>query len=121
MINNSDGTLYGIYSAADLIAYLRTLGTTGYDRFENMLNRGNVRAKDWLAQLPGFVSADKAVRAETSKRDALQAMEDLKLDSLPVTDATGRFIGTVERSRLTTGLILAVTKKLSGEQSAGNR
>lgn len=122
VINHSDGTLYGIYDAADLIAYLRTLGEAGYDTFERMLNQGEERgAKDWLARLPGFVSSDKAVTPETSKRDALQAMEELNLDSLPVRDPAGRFVGTVERAKLTTSLILAVTKKPSGEQSTGEK
>jgi len=115
LINHSDGTLYGMYDAADLIAYLRTLGEDGYKKFEIMLNQGDEQAKDWLARLPGFVSLEKAVTAETSKRDALQAMEEFKLDSLPVSDSAGRFIGTVERAKLTTNLILAVTKKLSEE------
>jgi CBS domain-containing protein len=121
VINHSDGTLYGMYDAADLIAYLRTLGEGGYHTFEIMLNQGDERAKEGLARLPGFVSSERAVTAETSKRDALQAMEELKLDSLPVSDSAGRFIGTVERAKLTTSLILAVTKKLSGEQSTGEK
>jgi CBS domain-containing protein len=121
VINHSDGTLYGMYDAADLIAYLRTLGEVGYHTFEIMLNQGDEQAKDWLARLPGFVSSERAVTAETSKHDALQAMEELKLDSLPVSDSAGRFIGTVERAELTTSLILAVTKKLSGEQSTGEK
>lgn len=58
------------------------------------------------------------VTAETSKRTALQAMEEHKLDSLPVIDAAGRFVGTVERAKLTTSLILVVTEKLSEEGQA---
>lgn len=121
VINHSDGTLYGMYDAADLIAYLRTLGEIGYDTFGRMLSQGDERAKNWLARLPGFVSSERVVTVETSKRDALQAMEEFKLDSLPVSDSAGRFIGTVERAKLTTSLILAVDKKLSGEQSTGEK
>lgn len=121
VVNRPDGTLFGMYDAADLLAYLRTLGDEGYRRFEGMLNQGDARAQDWLARLPGFVSADRAVTPETSKRDALQAMEDLKLDSLPVRDSSGRFIGTVDRAKLTTSLILSVTRKLSGEQGTTNQ
>ena len=120
VINHSDSTFFGMYDAADLIAYLRTLGgTAGYEVFEGMLNQGDDRAKDWLARLPSFVSSVKAVAVETSKRDALQAMEELNLDNLPVSDTAGRFVGTVERAKLTTSLILAVTKKLSGESLTG--
>lgn len=46
------------------------------------------------------------------------AMEEHKLDSLPVIDAAGRFVGTVERAKLATSLILVVTEKLSEEGQA---
>jgi hypothetical protein len=120
VVNHADGSLFGIYDAADLIAYLRTLGEAGYAEFERMLNRGDEPAREWLARLPGFISAEHAVTPETSKRAALQAMEDLDQDALPVTDPAGRLVGTVERAKLTSSLILAVTERLAGEQSAGN-
>lgn len=120
VVNHADGSLFGIYDAADLIAYLRTLGEAGYEEFERMLNRGDEQAQQWLARLPGFVTAEHAVTPETSKRAALQAMEDLDQDALPVTDPAGRLVGTVERAKLTSSLILAVTERLAGEQSAGN-
>jgi hypothetical protein len=120
VVNHADGSLFGIYDAADLIAYLRTLGEAGYAEFERMLNRGDEPAQEWLARLPGFVSAEHAVTPETSKRAALQAMEDLDQNALPVTDPAGRLVGTVERAKLTSSLILAVTERLAVEQSAGN-
>ena len=120
VVNHADGRLFGIYDAADLIAYLRTLGEGGYEEFERMLNRGDEQAQAWLARLPGFVAAEHAVTPETSKRAALQAMENLDQDALPVTDLAGRLVGTVERAKLTSSLILAVTERLAGEQPAGN-
>jgi CBS domain-containing protein len=120
VVNHADGRPFGIYDAADLIAYLRTLGDAGYEEFERMLNRGDEQAQAWLARLPGFVSAEHAVSPETSKRAALQAMDELDQDALPVTDLAGRLVGTVERAKLTSSLILAVTERLAGEQSAGN-
>ncbi|HYZ26003.1 MAG TPA: hypothetical protein VE597_03790 [Geminicoccaceae bacterium] len=121
VVNHPDGSLFGIYDAADLIAYLRTLGEAGYEEFERMLNRGDEQAQAWLSRLPGFVSADRAVSPETSKRAALQAMEDLDQDSLPVTNPAGHLVGTVERAKLTSSLILAVTEKLSAEAATGNQ
>ena len=120
VINHPDGRLFGIYDAADLIAYLRTLGKDGYTKFERILNRGEEQSYQWLAQLPGFISAKDAVTPETSKRAALRAMDNLDRDTLPVTDPTGCLIGTVERAKLTSSLILAVTEKLSPEQSTNN-
>ena len=121
VIKRPDDTLFGLFDAVDLIAYLRTLGAGGYDTFKDMLNRGDDRAEAWLAELPGFVAADQAVTATTSKREALQAMDKRKLDSLPVVDSERRFVGTVERSKLTTSLVLAVTRQLTNENAnAGN-
>ena len=46
-------------------------------------------------------------------------IEENKLDSLPVVDQPGgNFVGTVERGKLTSGLILAVTEKLEGNTTA---
>jgi CBS domain-containing protein len=121
VVNYPDGRLFGIYQAADLVAYLRTLGEAGYEEFEHMLNRGDEQAQAWLSRLPGFVSAGHAVSPETSKRAALQAMENLDQDSLPVTNSAGHLVGTVERAKLTSSLILAVTEKLAGEAATNNQ
>jgi CBS domain len=120
VVNHADGRLFGLYEAADLIAYLRTLGDNGYAEFERMLNRGDEQAQQWLARLPGFVSAEHAVSPDTSKRAALQAMENLDQDALPVTDPAGRLVGTVERAKLTSSLILAVTERLAAERPSAN-
>jgi CBS-domain-containing membrane protein len=41
-------------------------------------------------------------------------METINSESLPVVNDQKHFIGTVNRSKLTAGLILAVTDKLEG-------
>lgn len=115
VVNHPDDTLFGIYPAADLIAYLRSLGASSYQEFAGLLNNGDEFAKSELASLPGFVSGEEALSATSTKRNALQAMVRLNRESLPVVDDTERFVGTVERSKLTTNLILAVTEKLERE------
>ena len=107
------GALFGIYYAPDLISYLRVSGDQGYSDFQNLLNRGNDAARAELAKLPGFLGVDAAVTSATSKRDALASMEQLDADTLPIVDESRRFVGTVERSKLTAKLILAVTDKLA--------
>ena len=114
MVNKADGKLFGVYSAADLLSYLRAAGEQGYERLQRLLNSGTDGAGTELATLPGFVGAEHAVTATTSKRDALARMEKLDTDSLPVIDEQQRFTGTVERAKLTASLILAVTDKVEG-------
>lgn len=112
VVNNADGTLFGIYAAADLVGSLRALGDSDYRQFAEMLNDADDR---WFARLPGFVPASAAITIETTKREALKDMETLDRPSLPVIDASNRFIGTVDRAKLTASLILEVTEQIASE------
>lgn len=112
VINQEDGQLFGMYHASDLIGYLRITKEAGYEAFRRFLNSGDERAQQELAKLPGFVHVEQAVTPTTSKRDALARMEKINSHSLPVTNEQKQFLGTVNRSKLTAGLILAVTNKL---------
>jgi CBS domain-containing protein len=118
VINYSNGQLFGIYHASDLLGYLRITREEGYKQFQQLLNAGDERARQALAKLPGFVPVEQAVTPTTSKRDALVLMETINSESLPVVNDQKHFIGTVNRSKLTAGLILAVTDKLEGEYAA---
>jgi hypothetical protein len=112
VVNDRDGKLFAIYNAPDLISALRFPEGGRYGHLATWLNNGNDEDRSELAKLPGFVGADNAVTESTSKRDALSRMEQLNTDILPVVNEEGGFIGTVGRSKLTAGLILAVTDKL---------
>jgi CBS domain-containing protein len=118
VINHQNGQLFGIYHAADLMGYLRITKDEGYEQFQRLLNAGDERAQMELAKLPGFIPVEQAVTPTTSKRDALALMERINSESLPVVNDQKRFLGTVNRSKLTAGLILAVTDKLEGEPNA---
>jgi hypothetical protein len=111
VVNDSEDKLFAIYNAPDLISSLRS-SEGGYGTFAKWLNNGKQEDRLKLAKLPGFVDADNPVTANTSKRDALAMMERFNTDILPVVNEEGRFIGTVGRSKLTAGLILAVTNQL---------
>lgn len=115
VVNQPDGKLFGMYNAANLIGYLRVAGDAGYDQFQQLLNSNDAASWNQLSKLPGFVGAASAVGSGTSRRDALELMEKLRIDSLPVINAEKYFMGTVERSKLTASLILAVTQKLEAQ------
>ena len=112
VVNNQDGTLFGMYLAGDLIGYLRVTREQGYAELGQRLNRGDDASRAELKKLPGFVGAEHAVTASTSKRESLARMEQLNVDSLPVVDNVRRFVGTVDRGKVTASLILAVTDKV---------
>lgn len=116
VVNNQDGTLFGVYEVRKLMGYFQTKTPTeeerAYKDFERYLNRGDENSRDKLEKLPGFIPRSSAVKSDSNKRMALETMEKLKMDSLPVIDSGGRFVGMVERSRLTASLIIDVAKNL---------
>ncbi len=114
---NRDGTLFGIYDAANLTVYFRTQGEQAYDQFADRLNQTDERARRSLSELPGFIGAEHAVSKNLSKSHALKRMDKLQFESLPVTDENGHFIGTVERSQLLASLILEVSDRLGANKN----
>ena len=118
VILDEHGKLFGIYNALDLAVTFRTDGERAYADFAGWLNRPDEYARKALIQLPGFVAAEQAVPRDLSKRDALKRMDALWVDSLPVVDQGGGFVGTVERSRLTASLILEVADRIDGKAVA---
>lgn len=114
VILDENGRLFGIYRALDLAVAFRTQGERAYNEFADWLNRPDENARRALARMPGFVAAEQAVAKDLSKRDVLRQLDLLRVDSLPVVDGEGRFVGTVERSRLTASLILEVADRIDG-------
>jgi signal-transduction protein with cAMP-binding, CBS, and nucleotidyltransferase domain len=65
-----------------------------------------------LSRLPGFMKAADAVLDILDKKEVLERMEKLGQDQLPVVDKDGKFVGIVERARLTASLILDISNRL---------
>jgi len=112
IIHEADGTLFGIYDARSLLQYFRGQHEGEYSRFAKSLIRGDDAAKAYLRSLPGFLGGERAVTAAANKREVLKQMEHLNLEVLPVVDAQGRFLGVVERARLTASLMIDVAERL---------
>jgi len=112
IITDKKARLYGIYDVLDLSVYFRTNQNSPYKNFAGWLNNADERDLKSLRALPGFIGADQAIGRELSKRQALEHMDSLRVDSLPVIDGEGLFVGTVERSQLTASLILDVVSRL---------
>ena len=112
VLNEPDGSLFGVYEAPELVAALRLAGPDGYRQFERLLNSDSAAAREELMRLPGFIGVDLASTAGTSKHAALRSMEQADVDILPVVDGQRRFVGTVSRPALTASLILSITEQL---------
>jgi len=112
IINHQDGTLFGVFQAKDLLRYFREKGDWAYREFAGYLNNPNEISTKSIRELPGFIPGEFAVTSDTNKRAALEEMEKLKRDTLPVVNPSRRFVGIVERTQLTASLIIDVAKKL---------
>jgi hypothetical protein len=81
VVNRPDGKLFGMFNAANLIGYLRVADQAGYQQFERLLNSSDTAAWDELSKMPGFVGVQSAVASSTSRREALERMEQLRTDA----------------------------------------
>jgi CBS-domain-containing membrane protein len=70
------------------------------------------RAKEKLAALPGFITADAALMDSATKRQALEAMQDHDVDWYPIIDGDHALKGVVERSALSASLLVDVVNRL---------
>lgn len=110
IIEEPDGSFFAIADARALTELFQ-VGRPPYraEDFAKWLNQGN---RDALVRLPGFIASQNAVTKETDKGQALRKMESLNVDTLPVVDNTKRFVGIVNRSRLTASLLIDVSENL---------
>ncbi len=115
--------LLGMLDAATLAAVLDPPDTAGlseslgYDLW-NLPDQAEVPGwtefAEWLRNedlerlraLPSFRRAGEAVHLNDSSLEVLAAMEQRRADLLPVVDDDERFVGVVERSRLTASILL---------------
>jgi len=109
VIFSENGGFFGIANAREINFLFKTEGEAYGRDFAQWVNEPNV---DMLSRLPGFVSIKDAIKNDADKQKALEKMEALNIDTLPVINEKNRFIGLVDRSRLTASLIIDVSQKL---------
>lgn len=68
--------------------------------------------KQLSSNLPSFVSEGNAVTFKTDKLTALEKMEELNVEFLPVIDEDKSFLGVVTKSKLTTSFLVNIGKDL---------
>jgi hypothetical protein len=108
VINQSDGKFAGVADGRQFAAMVKV--RPGYaDDFVKWLEKSDANS---LTNLPGYVSAATAVEPATDRLTALQRMETLDLDALPVLDKDGKLAGQLKRSRLLSSLISEALKKV---------
>lgn len=111
VISGADGKFVGLIDGRQLSAVLTAARSRAAEDFASNLNR---RDADAILRLPGIIALDKAITKLTDKRQALVQMEQLDVQTLPVVDEAGKFVGIVDRSKLTASILIEIAEKVGG-------
>ena len=109
VINNPDGSFFGIADARQVADIIR--GTNQPFNAQDLAQWLNGANRTQLETLPGFIPADKALHRNDAKRKALEKMNSLDAQVLPVLD-DGRFSGIVDRSKLTASMLTEIAERM---------
>jgi len=109
IIINKNGTFFGLADGRTIYNLFLNRDYSA-NKFAEWLNKPDENA---LIKMPSFRSSLYAVNERaTDKNQALQKMESLNVDSLPVVNDNGQFVGVVKRDRLVASLLIDVSKRL---------
>ena len=79
---------------------------------QNLADWLNANKTEELATLPGFVGAKDALDSKADRDKALQQMNALDVQTLPVVNEGHRFVGVVDRGKLTATILTEVAAKV---------
>jgi hypothetical protein len=109
---NSNPTFWGILAVEDY----KQLFLSPDSKLNGELFIGWVKSQnlnELEKTIPSFISLDNAIDSKTSKLFALEQMEKLKTNFLPVVDEKKQFIGMVYRDRINSSFLIDIGKILN--------
>ena len=116
VIIKPDSRFFGLFDARQLSDLLRNPDhrirgeeLPSFGRFAEWLTLSKI-AK--IEALPGFVGKSHAVKKTMNKHDALQHMEKLDVQTLPVVNDDGHLAGILERSKLSASILIDIAERL---------
>jgi len=110
IISDKTGKFVGMADAKELnLNFINHETDYTAQDFARWINKSDTAS---LAKLPSFLSSQKAIQMNADKKTVLENMENLSLEILPVVNENEKFVGVVDRSRLTSSLIIDMANKL---------
>ena len=134
VLNNQDDTLFGVVDARQLAEILRSerlqppSSTPGpalpgeqaqfgirpeprltSDNLAKWINAGNLEE---LKMLPGFIAASDALDSNANRQKALERLDTLNVQTIPVVNENKKFIGVVDRSKLTASILTEIAAQV---------
>lgn len=110
ILNQRDGSLYAVAEAHRLWDVLSS-DTKPFtlDEFTRVLNAGETGT---LERFPGLILAKDAIADTADRLTALKKLEELNADFVAAVDANGKFVGMVNRSRVTSSMLVDIAERL---------
>lgn len=109
VIQNVDGSFAGLADARALQSIFTTRTQFTSNDFERWIVQADRNA---LNRLPGYTPSENAISETIEIQKALERLSELNLESLPVVDNRGYFVGMAERSQLVSSMLLDVANKI---------
>lgn len=133
VLNNPDDTFFGLVDARQLADLVRREGAqpsatpaapipgeqaqfglpaeprVTADNIANWLNGNNLEE---LKTLPGFIAAKDALDSKADRQQALKQLNALDLQTIPVVNENQKFVGIVDRSKLTASILTDIAAKV---------
>jgi CBS domain-containing protein len=97
------GKFVGMMPASSLLRFGRE---RNFEEVRQAIEEGRV------GQFPDLIGRERAVTTSISKRQALETFEQTDADELPVVDEEGRLVGILSRSKLSSGVLAAILRKV---------
>ena len=113
VINNEDGSFFGMGDAQQMGALFNVFGGIDYaDSFANWLNSSD---KEKVSKMPGFISSEMSLKQGADKQRALRLMDSLDVQTLPVVNNKDQFEGIVDRAKLTASVLVDIADRLENK------
>jgi hypothetical protein len=134
VLNNQDDTFFGLVDASQLAEILRSerferpTSTPGgpmpgeeahfgipleprltSDNLAKWIKEPNLEE---LETLPGFIGANDALDSNVNRQKALEQLNALNVQTIPVVNDKKKFIGVVDRSKLTASILTEIAAKV---------
>ena len=110
VIEKNDGSLFGLVDAGQLAEIMTGANSWLSPRdFERWLVEADT-AK--IKSLPQFIPYYECVWQTSDKRRALEIMNERDVQFWPVRDKEGKFVGIVDRSKLTASMLIDIADRL---------
>ncbi|MEO6550845.1 MAG: hypothetical protein ABIN94_22775 [Ferruginibacter sp.] len=111
---NSNPAFWGMLSVDDYKQlFLDSTSKLSGSLFIQWVKSKNI--KELERTTSSFISINDAINLQTTKLTALEQMEKLKSDILPVIDDKRKFLGIVERSRLNASFLIDIGKDFNSK------